>query len=403
MYKKIMEDLYSQSEGSIELGLMALGWLSKPSLTFTVEALLVAISVGQGQKALDEQDLPDKETILDICVGLVTIDENTNTIQLAHYTVQEYLLQNSIITEDIEFKMAIACTTYLSFDIFTDGPCTSDDLFQARLKSQPFLLIAVGYLNMGLPDIDQESSTNMLLKLLKNQGSICTYSQVIYESFDDYPKKSSALHIACALGHQPAVQQLLEQGADVSIRDSNGATALHEAAYKGCTTIFKLLLNHGADISAQDGVGGTPLHTALWHENEDIAWMMLSKGADLTSQNFSGETPLHIAAHAGSDKMVKALLCRGADHSVQNTFGDTPLYSAARKKHESVVWILMEQGAKWTLPDDAKIKGTEEAQKSRLERRKWWFECCRCKGRKRVNPRSKVNLCKWCRPKKQKT
>lgn len=119
-----MKILRDQPGGCAELGLRILSWLVKAKRVLTVDELRTAVSVEPEWYELDELDLPDKATILDICAGLVTIDENSNTIRLAHYTVHEYLLENSIIPEDAELTLATVCTTFLSFDIFAQGACT---------------------------------------------------------------------------------------------------------------------------------------------------------------------------------------------------------------------------------------------------------------------------------------
>lgn len=137
IYNRAMRTLSNQSETCAELGLSILSWLVKARRTLTVEELLVAVSIEDGRYELDELDLPDKTTILDVCAGLVTIDENINTVRLAHYTVQEYLLNNSLIPEDADLKIATACITYVSFDIFAEGPgaCTSNASLKTRMKT----------------------------------------------------------------------------------------------------------------------------------------------------------------------------------------------------------------------------------------------------------------------------
>lgn len=81
---------------------------------------------------LDELDLPDKTTLIDVCTGLVTLDEDMGTVRLAHYTVQEYLLKNGIVPQDADTKLALTCITLLTFDAFLDGACTCPSL---RIKS----------------------------------------------------------------------------------------------------------------------------------------------------------------------------------------------------------------------------------------------------------------------------
>ncbi|RPB14017.1 hypothetical protein P167DRAFT_477962, partial [Morchella conica CCBAS932] len=90
-YDRAMENLRGQAKCCEEMALKILLWLVKARRTLTVDEIRVAISIEDDRYELDELDLPDIATLLDICAGLVIIDEDTNTIRLAHYTVQEYL------------------------------------------------------------------------------------------------------------------------------------------------------------------------------------------------------------------------------------------------------------------------------------------------------------------------
>ncbi len=58
------------------------------------------------------------------------------------------------------------------------------------------------------------------------------------------------------------MQLLIENGADVNIRDGSHSMALHLASSKGSPEIARLVVEHGADVNALDGNRKTPLHLA---------------------------------------------------------------------------------------------------------------------------------------------
>lgn len=118
-YNRIMETLRGKPKNCVTLALQVLSWLVMAKWTLTVDEIRIAVSVEPDRYELDDLDLPDIVTLLDVCAGLVTINEDTNTIRLAHYTIQEYLLNTSVIPGDAGLKVATACITYLSFDIFS--------------------------------------------------------------------------------------------------------------------------------------------------------------------------------------------------------------------------------------------------------------------------------------------
>jgi hypothetical protein len=89
-YDRSIESLKRQSPNEVQLALSVLSWITKARRTLTVDELRVAVSVERlepGEYKLDDQeDLPKPSILTDVCVGLVVIDDISNTIRLAHNT-----------------------------------------------------------------------------------------------------------------------------------------------------------------------------------------------------------------------------------------------------------------------------------------------------------------------------
>jgi hypothetical protein len=76
----------------------------------------------------------DAEILLSISAGLITMDEESDTVRLVHYT-QEYLeTMRKELLPNAEVKIARVCLTYLSFNVFKSGPCGSKELLNDRLE-----------------------------------------------------------------------------------------------------------------------------------------------------------------------------------------------------------------------------------------------------------------------------
>lgn len=107
----------------MELAFSILLWLVKAKRVLTAHELQLAVPMEHSQttQAPEEQDLLDKRTLLDVCASLVTIDEKSDEVRLAHYTVQEYLLDNALTPENVNVKLALACIKFLLLDICSGG------------------------------------------------------------------------------------------------------------------------------------------------------------------------------------------------------------------------------------------------------------------------------------------
>lgn len=77
---------------------------------------------------------------------------------------------------------------------------------------------------------------------------------------------------------------LLENGADILIKDANGFTALHAAVNSRSYEITKKLLVHGAPVNMKDNFGNVPLMRASQFDLEIIT-LLLDYGADCMMKN----------------------------------------------------------------------------------------------------------------------
>jgi ankyrin repeat protein len=121
---------------------------------------------------------------------------------------------------------------------------------------------------------------------------------------------------------------------------------LMEAAFRGDTATVRALLDEGADVNVKNEAGASPLMRAVYHV--DTAALLLDRGANVNAKSDDGRTPLLIAAGIPDGAaIVKLLLDRGADPSaVGPSLGGptTPLTEAAYAGNETVFRLLIERG-----------------------------------------------------------
>ncbi len=120
---------------------------------------------------------------------------------------------------------------------------------------------------------------------------------------------ASPLVVAAEHGHDEVVQLLCERGgaAQLHAADETGKTALHVACAKGHEHVARALLGAGAHANVVDRTGSTPLHVVAATKHVRLARLLVDRGADLTLRNREEHTALD-AARAHENRAVIELL-----------------------------------------------------------------------------------------------
>ncbi|XP_053686218.1 ankyrin-3-like [Sabethes cyaneus] len=177
----------------------------------------------------------------------------------------------------------------------------------------------------------------------------------------------TALHLAVHNGHKDIVEVLLDNDADLAIRDNGDLTPLYSAIINNHVEIAKLLFRNTEPGNMKDGVleyghkeivavllkngafidvpetieERSPLYAAAQFGHIEITKMLLDNGANIYSRTSVGATPLHSAAHSGHSQIVEELIKRGAEIDSKTKYRLTPLHVAAEKGKNIVVGILI--------------------------------------------------------------
>ncbi|KAF5576273.1 ankyrin protein [Fusarium pseudocircinatum] len=355
-YKETMDRINQQQPDHIILAKKVLFWIARAKRELTVQELQHALAMSSVQCEPCEADLPFDETLVTVCAGLVAVDEAKKTIQLVHYTVQEYLNQRPCqLLPVTELDIARACLAYLSFSSFEGGYYGSWYGMEHRLRSYPFYHYAAK--NWGHHARDSSISVDELIEhfspgtqLMK---SVCVL--LVRESPISYPRprSTSRLHIAAYFGLENIVQKLLLTCSQADPTDDTNRTPLSYAAEQGHETVIKLLIDNGADRDSRgtgkyQHEGRTPISFAAEKGHEAAVRTLINREACLhlaCGTKFGrGWTPLSYATRCGHKAIVTLLLESGAELEYDNS-GRTALSHAAEKGHKDIVSFLLQQSA----------------------------------------------------------
>jgi len=119
-YSATLERIRAQRGGISKLGMGALMWLSHSERPLNANELCHALGVEIGSTDLDSQNIPVIETLLGCTLGLVTLEASSHTLHLVHYTLQEYLSNNTDLFYHPHSTIAEVCLTYLNFQCIRD-------------------------------------------------------------------------------------------------------------------------------------------------------------------------------------------------------------------------------------------------------------------------------------------
>ena len=163
-------------------------------------------------------------------------------------------------------------------------------------------------------------------------------------------RNESAILISARNGNQGLVQSLIEAGANVDGKDSDGFTLLH---FDIDTKLVEVLLKKGLDINAKSNNGQTPLHSSRTKvASPEKAELLIQHGAEINAKDNKGDTPLisilrFANHHRNIKKVARLLILSGADVNAGRS--ESPLYLAVKNApHRApfpIVELLLQKGA----------------------------------------------------------
>ena len=188
---------------------------------------------------------------------------------------------------------------------------------------------------------------------------------------------NTPLHVMIMAGAVPAVQLLLQAGANVTLKNSyKGDTPLHIAVTPifRHATIVQLLVKSGAQVNELNNFGETALHLASKNKigpiDRNIVKILIDHGADINVLNCAGQKaadqkddPLHDAASNGDTKEIEKILKNKHDINACNIYGRTPLFDAVSccGIESGVIRTFIACGADVTIADAIQSTPLHEA------------------------------------------
>ena len=404
-FRGIINRIQQSPNASAELGMQVLMWLHFAYRPLRLVELQHALAVRKSHMEFDHGNIPSRKVLLDCCLGLVIVDEETMTVRFTHFTLEEYFRGNAAS----EFpngcsSIAETCLTYLNFSGLRQH-CPNLDRLEEKSSQYALLKYAACYWGTYVKQQCSDTLIELARVVLEHETERppCAV-QALYFAVADYPweriiaTKFSGIHViayfglnevianfftvelrddtgrtplswAAKNGHVGVVQLLVEKdGVDINTVDSDGRTPLMWATIRGHEAVVSLLIERdGVDIDAKDNLGKTAFIMAAQWGHEAVVRLLIERGGvDINARdNLLGMTPFMFAATSGVVAIVKLLVERdGVDINAKDHEGRTPLMWAIIgvleiKSHEGVVQLLIER-------DDVDISAIDDMGRTAL-------------------------------------
>ena len=198
--------------------------------------------------------------------------------------------------------------------------------------------------------------TKLLIEYCKNNNS-SKLEEFLNASNDD---GLTPLHYASFKGEISIVKLLIENGANIKQKTTNGLNVIHYCSQGNKVNIliyFYLKLREKTNnvkkeyelFKEKDKAGSSPLHWAVYSGSEDILLYLLNldifdseeeKRNFINGKDSQKYTPLHLSVASKSVRILMHLLQNGADTSIVNKKRQTPLQFAIYKKQNEMIQIL---------------------------------------------------------------
>ena len=185
-------------------------WVSHSERPLLISELQYALAVETESTDLDPENIRPQDTVLGSCLGLVVVDEETSTVRLIHYTLQEYLSRYGILP-DAHKTLAQTCLAYLNYEKIKGLPVDR----VPNLRYMPFLEYSSLYWGSHAKAALLDSTKPPALELPNGYNRHIS-STVLGSHIERYNSASlthypfTGLHCASCFGMVQAVAALIE-------------------------------------------------------------------------------------------------------------------------------------------------------------------------------------------------
>jgi Ankyrin repeats (3 copies)/Zinc finger, ZZ type/Ankyrin repeats (many copies) len=368
-YKRELNRIENPGETDKQIALRALNWLICCERPLKLRELATAIAIIPGNSFNAEEMLDDDDLLLRILGSLVRKNNHSFIIEIAHFSVKDYLTTSDQIpatwyidVEEGHVLLLESCLTYLSYHRPCDQSDLENDTEHIKIQPQdndPLREYAAFNWFYHAKKIEHRPGSTILIKKFlcaSNTDEYKRWCQSWEKRFDPnlrvtVESKYSGLYYAALFSLPHVVKLILREEPEAVKREAGGA-ALVGAAREGNSEVISLLLHENVSFDKRTDFGWTALHRATYNNHLCVIVMLLEAGVNPGLSDWGGWTPLHIAVAEGYTDIVRLLLERS--ETVNETLKEnkwSALHLAAQHGHTEITRLLLNAHAGTDLVD----------------------------------------------------
>ncbi|MCJ1465053.1 hypothetical protein MMC07_003669 [Pseudocyphellaria aurata] len=357
-YEKRMKERVDgqKDEKDRALALKILSLVTSARRPLTLTELQHALAIEPGDHEFDPDRDFDRELILEVTKGLLTIDDGDDAnsyVRFFHLTLQKYLDESrDHWFPHAEFDMATACLTCLLYNDFAQRSEQEEDL-EATLEDNPFAGYALQLWGEHVGNtLSVSSIEDLTFEFLEDRDRLAAFIQAAWysggQNFSswDVRRDVDAMHVCAWFGLSSLILKLGLENYDIDVPEQTyGQTPLFYACKRGHVEAARQLLELGADVNAVSEKGKTPLFEAIEANQREMVDLLLRRSElciNVGNSRNHDRTALIIATQLDLDEMITAILKReDIDVNVDDADGYAALSLAAAKGSDKIVEALL--------------------------------------------------------------
>lgn len=331
LYDDALHRINSQSHDDQKLAEKALRWVAYAYRPLSTEMLEEAVAINPEERDFDVEALPPIGLILDVCSGLLIVDEEVDVVRLVHYTAQDYFNSKSNYPE-AHASIAGECLAYFNYHNFQPGSdYPSSSLLADDLQFDPQLLRYAStfwalHAKARLPKLELKIRT-WIREFLESDPYVALITIQQYDApYSCGMARCIGYGIAAFFRLCDTLHDLLPDAANINgvvIEKSDydcGLTALQLAAIGDQAFAVEVLLQHGADIEGIESPAGRPLLLAIEAKAVAAAYELVDGGADVRPTDHDSGDPIHLVTWWSPVPFIECLVTAGAKISKSDLF-----------------------------------------------------------------------------------